>query len=375
MLFKKLTLCNFRNIAGSEIEFSDRLNFLIGSNGQGKTNILEALHLFSHGDSFRYCDNSTLISNGQKESFLKLAVESNKLKYDLSLFLQSSKKKFLQNDKKVTAVELRKNFPSVLFSPESLSVVKEASDIRRNLIDDLLITVSPRNSELISEYRKAHKMRNKILKDFVNGTQDRVVTDGILNSLNPIFLRLACELTWERIKAINLISKDFNDAMRYISQDNSVEISVEYVVSSENLIESSFEKVLRVIQNRIENLKESELAAGVSLVGPHKHLITFLYNQNDSRFYCSQGQQRAIILAFKIAQIVYHRKVHDEYPALMLDDVLSELDSIKKDALISFLREINTQTFITTTDLHLPEIFQLGLTSVYKIESGNIHRF
>lgn len=100
-------------------------------------------------------------------------------------------------------------------------------------------------------------------------------------------------------------------------------------------------------------LKDAEIAYGSSLVGPQKHDVTFLYNQNDSRFYCSQGQQRAMILSFKMAQIVYHRKAFGVYPILMLDDVLSELDLAKREKLILFLKDIDTQIFLTTTDLNV----------------------
>jgi DNA replication and repair protein RecF len=127
-----------------------------------------------------------------------------------------------------------------------------------------------------------------------------------------------------------------------------------------------------LIEKRQKELLDAELSSGVSLVGPHKHDLRFLYGQKDSRFYCSQGQQRAIILSFKMAQIVYHRKVHGVYPLLLLDDVLSELDKNKRDALIAFLHEINTQTFITTTDFTLPESFHLKEISVIRINDGKI---
>lgn len=125
-----------------------------------------------------------------------------------------------------------------------------------------------------------------------------------------------------------------------------------------------------MIQKRSLELRTAELQSGTSLIGPHKHDIKFLYGQNDSRFYCSQGQQRAIILSFKMAQIVYHRKAHGIYPVLMLDDVLSELDKTKRDALITFLHEIKTQIFVTTTDFELPTSFTLDQTQVFQVQNG-----
>ncbi len=114
------------------------------------------------------------------------------------------------------------------------------------------------------------------------------------------------------------------------------------------------------------------MSAGTTLIGPHKHEILFLYDQKDSRFYCSQGQQRAIILSFKMAQVVYYKQVHGEYPVLLLDDVLSELDATKRSALISFLHEIKTQTFISSTDLTLPENFHLSETNIITLREGKL---
>ncbi len=370
MIFKEIYLRNFRNFSEISANFSPRLNFFIGDNGQGKTNLLEALYLFSDGDSFRYGDNSVLIKNGENEAILKAKVESKNLEYDLSATIQKSKKTFFANEKKLTGAELRKRFTSILFSPESLASIKEGADCRRELVDNLLTTIEPHNADLLSEYKKALKTRNKIFKDHLDGLSTKNETLALLESLEPSFLRLATQVTMARIQALKSILPEFNASMQDISRESGVDISVEYVISGENSLEKSLEEISAILHKRLMELRDAELAAGASLVGPQKHDIIFLYGQKDSRFYCSQGQQRAIILSFKMAQIVYHRRVHGFYPALMLDDVLSELDEGKKSALINFLHEINTQIFITTTDLSLPRNFALENFSVMTVKNG-----
>ncbi|RYZ75760.1 MAG: DNA replication and repair protein RecF, partial [Proteobacteria bacterium] len=196
-------------------------------------------------------------------------------------------------------------------------------------------------------------------------------TVRLVESINPSFLRLGAQLTFARIEALRGLLKEFNSAMQYIS-GNNVEVGVQYVVSGHDALDFSAQDVIDAVQKRAEELRDAELASGVSLVGPHKHDIVFLYGQKDSRFYCSQGQQRAIILSFKMAQIVYHRKAHNVYPILMLDDVLSELDQQKRDSLITFLHEINTQIFVTTTDFSLPKSFSLDEVTVLRINNGQI---
>ena len=372
MIFERLRLVNFRNYRDVVVSFSPRVNVFVGENGQGKTNLLEALFLLSQGDSFRYSDNTTLINSDCSEAIIQARVVQNELHYKLQLGLSKSRKVLTMNDKRITSTDIRKLFASVVFSPESLSSIKEGADHRRELLDELLITFDRRNADLITDYRKALKTRNKILKNHLEGLQDRQVTLQLLESINPAFLRLATDLTFARIFALNGLSKEFNYAMQYISKNDSTEISVDYVISSENGMSYTSEKVNNALQNRMAELQEAELSSGSSLVGPHKHDIVFLYGQKDSRFYCSQGQQRAIILSFKIAQIVYHRKAHGTYPVLMLDDVLSELDKTKRDALITFLHEINTQIFVTTTDFSLPDSFKLDQMSVITIKDGHI---
>ncbi|CAE77687.1 DNA replication and repair protein RecF [Bdellovibrio bacteriovorus] len=372
MIFERLRLVNFRNYRDVVLSFSPRVNVFLGENGQGKTNLLEAMYMISQGDSFRYSDNSTLINTNTSESVIQALITQNDLHYKLKLGLSKSRKVLTLNDKRVNSADIRKIFASVVFSPESLSSIKEGADHRRELVDELLVTFDRKNAQLIADYRKALKTRNKILKNFLEGLQDKVVTQNLLESLNPQFVRLATDLTHARITALHGLSKDFNNAMQYISGNSSVDISVEYLVSDQNAVSFTREEVENAITKRLRELHDAELSSGTSLVGPHKHDIVFLYGQKDSRFFCSQGQQRAIILSFKMAQIVYHRKAHGTYPVLMLDDVLSELDKAKRDALITFLHEINTQIFVTTTDFTLPESFSLDQLRVVRIKDGQI---
>lgn len=372
MIFEFVRIRDFRNLEAVDISFSPRLNVLIGENGQGKTNILESLFLLTQGDSFKYSDNETLINQNSNQAFLSARVSQNDLNYQIKMNLLKTRKQTFLNEKRVTAADIRRIFAAVIFSPESLSAIKEGADERRQLVDELLSSFDRQNNELIVDFKKALKTRNKILKNSVEGISTRESTILLLESLEPSFLRLATELTYKRIKALNELLRDFNQAMRYISGVNSSEITIQYVVSSEDAMSYSKQDVYNSLEKRINQLRDAELSSGTSLVGPQKHDIVFLYNQKDSRFFCSQGQQRAIILSFKMAQIVYHRKAYGVYPVLMLDDVLSELDKAKRDALITFLHEINTQIFVTTTDFNLPESFSLDQISVMNVKNGKV---
>lgn len=373
MIFRSLKLRDYRNYRDLEIKFAPRLNILLGENGQGKTNLLESLFLLSQGDSFRFGDHSVLLRDGAEAALVRSRVEDRSLDYDIEAKILKSRKNFLLNEKKVQASELRKKLPVVLFSPESLNAIKEGADWRRELVDDALVLHQPIHANLISEYRKALRTRNRILKDLSEMEPDRRAAQiDLLESLNPTFFRLATELTIARLRAIDALEEDFRHSFRRISSVESVDISVDYVVSSQKARSWTAAEVSDAIRKRAQELRSAEVSSGTSLVGPHKHEITFLYHQKDSRIYCSQGQQRALILSFKMAQIVYHGRVHGTHPVLLLDDVLSELDSSKQKALIAFLQEIQTQVFLTTTDLTLSKNFVMENSAVIRVQNGRL---
>ena len=375
MKMSKLRLKDFRNFKDLEIKFSDRLNIFIGDNGQGKSNLLEAIALLSLNESFRYADNDNLIRFNQSAAFIEGDLDRNGLDYKVKTQILKSRKNTTWNDKKVTQSSIREQFSCVVFSPESLSFIKEASDERRTLIDEALISVDPVNANLVADFRKALKTRNKLLKDYLDENLDKKSTLSVLESLEPIYLNLAAQLTLKRIKLLHNMLGGIIEAMEFISK-KSVDISVEYRISGENYLqkanEISLEQINNALYQRLQQLRDAELSSGSSLVGPHKHEIVFLYDQKDSRFYCSQGQQRALILAFKMAQIMYYYKLHEAYPILLLDDVLSELDFVKRGALLEFLQSIKTQIFLTTTDLHLPEELRMIESKVFEVKEGRI---
>lgn len=376
MYFTKASYYQFRNLNSLEIKFSKKVNIFLGKNGQGKTNLLEGLYLLTQGQSFRYGDNSNLIQKNKNESVLRAQVVDGDLEFEIAAQILKSRKNFLLNKKKTTSTEIQKKFSSVIFSPESLASIKEGADLRRQLIDELLTSADQKNIQLIADFRKCLKTRNKILKNGLDGLTPENETKALLESINPLFFRLGAELSVERVRALRAVLPEINNSMQYISRTQNVDISVEYVISGENSMSFTPEMIANSIKKRGYELENAERGAGTSLVGPQKHDVIFLYNQNNSRFFCSQGQQRALILSFKMAQIVYHSKVHGTYPVLMLDDVLSELDQDKREALISFLHGINTQIFITTTDVHLSDSMKDEmrdeLPAVFIVQDGNV---
>ena len=259
-----------------------------------------------------------------------------------------------------------------MFSPESLGIIKESAELRRNLLDDAIKSIYKSQSNLITDFRKCLKARNKLLKTISEQTQAKAEEISILASLNEIYLKLATDLTCARIDLLNKLKPLINEVLQKISADHDIHFDFEYIVSEKNMNSAGYEMVYQNMQKRMAELNKSECAFGSSLVGPQKHDVIFLYNGKDSRIFCSQGQQRSIILAYKMAQVVYHQQVNETYPVLLLDDVLSELDQTKQEALIKYLNEVKTQTFLTTTDVEV--LTKLNIDTQYKfsIENGKI---
>lgn len=375
MIINALSLINFRNFENTQIQFNERLNIFLGDNGQGKTNIIEALYLLTEGESFRYSKNENLIRLGENQAYVAAKAVNKDLDYKLALKITESKKSLIVNEKATTHNKLQ-HFSAVLFSPESLNIIKESSDERRNLADQLVEQTTPNGINAIREFRKVLRTRNRLLKDIAEEKIIYQMGRDTLESVNMSYLKLAAELTYLRISVLNEIKPEVEKSINHIHNsavsNNLVKFDFNYIISDVDHKASDLEKIAFFMKKRMQELEIAEVKSGVSLVGPQKHDISFVYNGNDSRFYCSQGQQRSIILAYKMAQIVYHHRVHGFYPLLLLDDVLSELDLTKQESLISTLNQTETQTFVSTTDVSLLSKLSMNNASVFNVSNGQI---
>jgi DNA replication and repair protein RecF len=379
MKLSSVQIQNFRNLEKTLLHLNPSLNIFLGDNGQGKTNFLESVYCLTKGESFRPGTVENLVPNlNSKDDTLQnplvvnAFLEKRELKNQVTLTIQENAKKVLVNNKKVTSSFLQKSFPSVLFSPESLASIKEGPESRRLLLDELILSLSPASSKILSEYKKALRTRNRLLKNFSTGLSTEAQSIPLLNSVNPIFLKCATEVTWLRIQAVKKIKAEFNQAMKFISGRENVDLAVDYLISGQSALEKSKEDMYYTMRNRLVELSRAELTSGSSLVGPQKHDVEFLYDGNNSRFYCSQGQQRAIILSFKIAQVAAHFQTNGCYPILLLDDVMSELDREKNENLVRFLTTTRAQVLLTSTDFALPDSLASHQYSVFRIHEGRI---
>lgn len=366
-MIKQLRLYHFRNFEEQKIDFSSGANIFVGHNGQGKSNILESIYVLFTGESFRPASTGHLILEGHNECSVTAVLDDDKI----NLKIQDGRKSFSMNEKKVTRRALLEKQALTLFSPESLNAIKGSPDERRQLVDELALFIQPQKEALLVDFKKALRTRNKILKDFKLEKVNLRRTEELLAAVEKPFLSLAIQVTVLRLEALKIISPHLNSAMSQISK-GFPELSFEYQISEQNLIHGTHGDIHNSMQKRMAELRAAELSTGHSLVGPQKHDLVFLFGGKDSRFYCSQGQQRSLILAFKLAQVVYHRKALKKTPILLLDDVLSELDGDKRNSFVELIKDMDAQIVITTTDFDLPQVFDSQRCTVQRVVAGTI---
>lgn len=369
-----MSLKSFRNILVANDTFCPRVNILYGENAQGKTNYVESIYAAINGESFRTSEYRHLINQQSKVSSIELQIEKKKLKHHLHVQLTENDKKLLLNGKKVTKSTIRNEFSTILFSPESLSVIKNSDRERRDLIDDLIETLFPEKRKLLSDYRRLLKQRNSLLKDFKEKKYEINPRNVLfLETLTEQYLNVAAEIVELRIVAIEKIRPRLTKVLTEIFSEKAVEIAVDYVISEQKFRQIDKTTALDAMYKRWLQLKSAEIKYGHSLVGAQKHDICLLFNGKDSRDYCSQGQQRLLILAFKMAQIGLHFDVHSTYPILLLDDVLSEIDEMKRLRLMEVLETLCAQIFITTTENTILRYLQRASYSVFEVKNGQMN--
>lgn len=371
MRIKTVSISSFRNITFTCLSFKNPIIYFVGQNGQGKTNFLESLCVLLTGRSFRSCSIEHLRQEKANDTLLKAVVNLSKVDHCLEFQISGGSKRpiFKLDGKKVSYLKLSQMFSMIVFSPESLSAVKNGSDVRRKILDELIIFLDTQSSDVLLKFTKVLKMRNKVLR---NIKENKVsYKDGIemLECLNPTFLESSVRFTQVRLKMVKEIQPLWERVLNDILRVKKVKVGVEYIISGQILDLVDRDQILNITKQRLMELKDTEIQIGVSLVGPHRHDINFIYEGQNARYYCSQGQQRALILAFKISQMLYYKSFKGQWPILILDDVFSELDRDKGLYILEFLKRYDLQTFITNTQF-LREFKDLK-TQVYSVDNGS----
>ncbi len=378
MSIRSVSISEYRNIEKLNIQLFPRANVFTGLNGQGKTNILEAIYFSLRGYSFRTQDHRDLIrkTEADKENLTRvtLDIQQDQICDRVQAILLDQKKILKLNDKPVSTQRLSTEFPLVLFSPDSLSAIKNGPEYRRELMTEMLILDSPQSHQIIHDYQKALRGRNRFLKDLLKENSSKINYE-LLGALSESLFNLAIELIKTRIEIIRAIRPIFIKTAQMILKDQSA-MELGYLMSDVNVLDFTVSEIEEFLHRRRLELYDAELKIGATLWGPHKHDLLVTHSGNEARYFCSQGQQRALILALKISQIVHHFECYGKYPILLLDDVFSELDRERRAYLLDFLSTLKTQSILTCTDVeNLEGFFQRHgntATSLYEVSEGTV---
>lgn len=323
MQVKWVKLKNFRNYNDAVVDFFPRINLISGQNGQGKTNLVEAVMVNALSKSPRTSHDEDLKMQGESHTEAEVCVERNYGEVKIKCVLDSDcGKKFFVNSNEVKKVsEIFGSLVSVYFSPNDLKIVSESPAERRDFMDTDISQLSGSYYNLLQRYNKILFQRNKLLKT----VHDKVLLADQIEIWNEQLASVAGYIVKTRKNFIEKLKVPAKATMKYISKEVD-ELDLIYVGSQGETAEEIKTEILKSLKFNFE--KDIEL--GYTTVGPHRDDIKFALNGRDAKVFASQGQQRSIVLALKLAELEVFEKEIGEKPVLVLDDVFSELDSSRQ---------------------------------------------
>ncbi|HBB29321.1 MAG TPA: DNA replication/repair protein RecF [Clostridiales bacterium] len=371
VIVKSIKLKNFRNFSELNIDLNNILNIFIGDNGQGKTNLLESIYLCSIGKTFKLNSENDLIKFGQNSFEVEILINKENGSNIVSKVINITYVKNQKRIVKINGVKLEKNseliglLNNVIFTPDDLKIIKGSPIERRKFINIDISQIKPKYKYLLKNYKKVITGRNNILKDLTNNSNR-----DVLSIWNDYLIDIGSEIIFYRKEYIKNL-KHYAALIYANISDNKENFELLYKCDIGNVENLSKNEIKEIFREKINKSIENEIFRKNSLYGPHKDDIIIKINDKDFKYFGSQGQQRSAVLAIKLAEIEIIKNEIGEYPILLLDDVLSELDNKRKNFLINYIK--NIQTIITSTDDNdLKDLVKNNDKKIFHICEGNI---
>lgn len=342
MRILKIALNGFRNYAWETAEFSPKTNVISGQNAQGKTNLLEAIYMLSCGRSFRTRLDRELVGFDYSEAEILAEIFSHEREQTVRIRISPGQpKKITVNGVKKTAAELSETVNTVLFCPDDLNLIKDGAAVRRRMMDLAISQIRPKYASLLTEFNRLYEQKTRILKDW----REKPSLLYTLDSFSDALCRVSAQMI--RYRASYLLR--LNEAVTPIHADFSgrgEELSLFYhtVSTVKDPLASSKEIYYDLCEHQ-EQHRQAEKESSLCLTGAHKDDVEILINGRPARSFASQGQTRTAALSLKLAEREIILEESGEYPILLLDDVLSELDEKRQEYVLN--RIGGGQTFIT----------------------------
>ncbi len=359
MIVKSIDLKNFRNYEIEHIEFDNNTNIFYGDNAQGKTNILEAIFLSGTSKSHKGSKDFEMISFDNEEAHIKTIITRKDIDYRIDMHIKKNKAKGIAiNGVPVKkALDLYGVVNIIFFSPEDLNIIKNGPSGRRKFMDMVLCQLNKVYANNLINYNKTIDQRNKLLKDIYYNPSLK----DTLDIWDSQIVKFGSEIISQR--------KEFIEKLNYIISPIHSKLSggkEQLTISYEPSVEvNNFEKELT-------NYRERDIKVKATEIGPHRDDVVFMINGIDIRKYGSQGQQRTTALSLKLAEIELVKEITGDNPILLLDDVLSELDSNRQNYLLNSINDV--QTIITCTGLDDFINNRFSINSIFKVVNGRVFK-
>ena len=374
MKINKIYAVNFRNYGSCNLDFSSMINVFYGQNAQGKTNILEAIFYSAFGMSHRTFTEEDLLKLGCKEMAVGVEYDSfsglHEIKIKKFQQLGRNKKEIFLDGAKVKPKEHYGSLNAVMFSPEDLQLVKGEPSLRRRFFDMQIAQTDPIYYDLLVKYNRVVQQRNKLLKEI----RDNEGSSAQLQPWNKEFIALATAIAKKRQLALEKLKVIAGEIYASITGNKEI-LTIKYELKANNgellYPENDFEDWEIFYTQKLAERERIDILRGNTGIGPHRDDIVLLLNDMSLKSFGSQGQQRSGALALKLSQLEYVRREIGEFPILLLDDVMSELDNSRRAQLLMFI-DGKVQTFITVNDREL--IPELAGNNYFEIVQGSVRK-
>ena len=361
MQLESLDVQSFRNLQGG-IACGAGLNILVGENGQGKTNWLEAIGVLASTRSFRTSKLQEAVNFGEDSSFVRGNVrESAEIVRELRVILQGNIKTLLVNDKKETVQRYLGQLHAVVFNADELEIVRGQPDARRRFLDAGITSLHPPFVQVLTDYSRVIKQKNALLQNAREIGQAIEKAADMLEPWNSQLATLAAKIHKARTRFVERLNEVLEKKLF-----GREETSVRYLSSLEG--KGDLDDYFTLITERLHLRVQAEIIAGHSLIGTHRDELEILFDGHDLRKFGSAGQQRSALLLLQLANITVYHTTRGEYPLFLLDDIDAELDYTRIGQLLDYL-DGKTQTFVTTSKDSFVQKFGVGST-VFQVASG-----
>lgn len=361
MKINSIEIENFRNIEKLNLNF-DNVNIIYGENAQGKTNLIEAIYLFTGSKSFRGVKDKELIKFDNAFSKLKINFENKSRVQNAEIIIEKNRRASLNGIKKKSPSVLGEELKAVIFSPVHLSMVKDGPAERRKFIDNALCQLKFNYRNVLKEYNRALLQRNMLLKDIAKNNS---LTD-MLYIWDKNLAASGAKIIYQRNKYIETLIPYAKEIFSGLSGGKeNIDLFLKGAFEYNNL-------TVKEIENQLvfafEKSRGNDFMNRITTIGPHRDDMEILINNKSARIYGSQGQQRSCVLALKLAEASLLKEMTQDEPLALLDDVMSELDISRQDYILNHIK--NWQIFITCCDANT--VLRLKNGKTFHIENGGL---